>query len=186
MSENKVYRNNLKVYFSDYINDESTILLIQNLEEAANYAKSLFATIGRVPHVELHIDSCGGHVGNSFSISNYIKSSDVVIDTYADGMCASGASLILLSGKNRYMSENSFILIHQLSWVIGGNHEQLADQMKMSDVMMKKITNFYLSHTLIPKKKLKKILRKDQFLSTDFCLRYNLVDEVINMNIENR
>ena len=49
-----------------------------------------------------------------------IKNNKYPIYTYVDGFIASAATFPFLGGTKRFMSDNAFIMIHQLSaWFVG-------------------------------------------------------------------
>ena len=80
---------------------------------------------------------------------------------------------------HRIIRRNSFMLIHQLSGGVWGTYEDIVDNKKNCDRLMKMIKNIYLEHTRIPKKKLDSILKTDIWLDAKQCLDYGLVDEII-------
>ena len=77
------------------------------------------------------------------------------------------------------MHRHSFMLIHQLSSVMWGKYEDLKDDMKNNDLLMKTIKDIYVEHTKIPKRQLNKILKHDLWWDAETCLKYGLVDEII-------
>jgi ATP-dependent protease ClpP protease subunit len=103
----------------------------------------------------------------------------VKIRTIADGVCASAATFILLGGRTRHMTENSYILIHQLnmdgSW---GKFEDFKDQMHNLEQFMDKFRDIYTRETKIPEGRLKKILRRDVYMGAKKCLKWDIVDSV--------
>ena len=52
--------------------------------------------------------------------------------------------------------------------------------MKNCDLLMEKIKKIYSEHTKIPKRKLNQILKRDLWFDAEACLKYGLVDEIIN------
>jgi len=77
------------------------------------------------------------------------------------------------------MSENSYMLIHQLSSGIWGKYDDIKDEMKNLDMLMEKITSLYQRHTKLPEEKLKEILTHDLWFSAEQCLEYGLVDKIL-------
>ena len=71
------------------------------------------------------------------------------------------------------------MLIHQLSSGMWGRYEELKDDMKNCDVLMKTIKKIYMEHAKIPKSKLGQILKHDLWFDAKTCLNYGLVDEII-------
>ena len=110
---------------------------------------------------------------------DHIRNSIVPVDTVINGCAASAATIMSVVGKSRYMQENSFMLIHQISSGMWGKFEELKDDMKNSELLMKKIVAIYEEHTNIPKKELAKILKHDLWWDAETCLKYGLIDEII-------
>ena len=61
-----------------------------------------------------------------------------------------------------------------------GRDEELKDDMKNCDILMEKIKKIYSEHTKIPKRKLNQILKRDLWFDAEACLKYGVVDEIIN------
>jgi ATP-dependent protease ClpP protease subunit len=95
-------------------------------------------------------------------------------------VCASAATLILLAGSVRKMSENSYVLIHQISADgVWGKYEELKDHMQNFTKDMDRMKKVYESETAIPPRKLNKILKKDLYLDAEQCLTYCVIHEII-------
>ncbi len=74
----------------------------------------------------IDIDSPGGSVIAEMKIANMIRQSDVFVITYANGLAASAAAMILMLGDHRIASPHSVILTHYTSGgVDGGTKEDL-------------------------------------------------------------
>lgn len=180
ISTSSVESNNNVIYFASDVNAENNFKLNKQLRETELELRMLSMKMGLGPvPIRLHISSFGGSVLSAFSTIDCIKSLDVPVNTYIDGYAASAGTLMSVVGNWRIMGKNSYMLIHQLSNLAWGNYEQLKDDMKNCDVFMKRIQGIYEEHTRIPKKKLKKILKRDLWFDSKTCLEYGLVDEVI-------
>ena len=81
--------------------------------------------------------------------------------------------------EERYIHEHAFMLIHQLSSGMWGKFEEMKDDMKNNEMLMKKIIGIYEEHTNIPKSKIKDILKRDLWWDAKTCLKYGLVDDII-------
>ena len=99
--------------------------------------------------------------------------------TYVDGFAASAASLMSVVGAKRYMTENSLILIHQLSGSESGKYNEMQDQMTNMRILMSIIRKIYLEYTKLDENTLNALLQKDLWLESKTCLAYGLVDEII-------
>jgi ATP-dependent Clp protease protease subunit len=89
-------------------------------------------------------------------------------------------SLISVIGKKRYMTKNSFIMIHQLSSSLGeGKFDDLDDNMDNLNKFMETIRNIYLDKTKIPMEDLNDILDHDLWMNSQECINYGLIDEIL-------
>lgn len=129
--------------------------------------------------IDLHIQSPGGYVLTCFGTLDYILNTKNPVHTYVDGYAASCGTLMSIVGKERYISEHSYMLIHQLSGMHWGNYEQLKDEMKNTEELMNRILAIYEKHAKIPKKELKEVLKHDLWWDAKKCLEYGLVDDII-------
>jgi ATP-dependent Clp endopeptidase proteolytic subunit ClpP len=142
--------------------------------------KYLDLEIKQKPEIRVWIRSDGGDIHSGLAAMDSLNSfRKVKIRTIADGMCASAATFILLGGRTRHMTENSYILIHQLnmdgSW---GKFQDYKDQMENLEQFMERFREIYLRETNIPEEKLKKILRRDVYMNSSKCLDYGVIDSV--------
>ena len=96
-----------------------------------------------------------------------------------DGCAASAATIMSVVAEERLMHEHAFMLIHQLSSGMWGKFEDMKDDMKNNEMLMKKIIGIYEEHTNIPKSKIKDILKRDIWWDAKTCLKYGLVDDII-------
>ena len=64
--------------------------------------------------IKLYITSNGGYVYQVFSIIDTIKSLVVPVHTICKGFVASAGTLLSLAGEKRFITKNSYMLIHEL------------------------------------------------------------------------
>jgi ATP-dependent Clp endopeptidase proteolytic subunit ClpP len=132
------------------------------------------------PEIRVFIRSDGGDILAGMSAMDCIKTMKrSKVRTIADGLCASAATFLLMGGRTRYMTKNSYVMIHQLNldgtW---GKYEDFKNQMENLDNFMKKIKEIYIQETMIPPEKLEEILKKDLYLDSVTCLEYKVVDAI--------
>ena len=131
---------------------------------------------GYEPLIRVHIMSEGGCIFAGMNMMNVLETSRVKVITIAQGSCCSAATFMLLGGAERRMGKNAYILIHQISTEMWGNFQELKHELKSTDKFMKKLKQMYLEKTKIPEKMLKKLMKKDIYLSPEKCLKYKIVD----------
>jgi|TARA_B110000495_G_C22874050_1_gene509739 ATP-dependent protease ClpP protease subunit len=131
------------------------------------------------PPIHLHINSYGGSVFAGFSSIDYIMKSKTPVYTYIDGCAASAGTLMSVCGVKRFIGENAYMLVHQLSSGLFGKFQEMEDDMKNSQSLMARIKEIYETKTKIPKTKMDALLKHDLWWDAKTCLKYGLVDEIL-------
>ena len=126
--------------------------------------------------IHLHIQSGGGELIPALYTSDLIASLPPPVHTYVDGICASAATLLTISGDVRHMSKNSIFMIHQLSTYQSGKYSDLIQSLKNSDVLMEKLIDIYMKKSNFELQTLKQLLALDKYLDSQTCLKYGLID----------
>ena len=129
--------------------------------------------------IKLFINSGGGTIVSGIASMDTILRSKVPVWTYVDGFSASAATFMTVVGNRRFMSRNSYMLVHQLSTQFWGTYSNFEDEKQNLDLMMRNIKNIYKEYTKIPMKKLDEILKHDLMWDADTCLKYGMIDEII-------
>ena len=169
-----------KIYFYANINRESVVELNKKVGEIESKSLTLANNLDISPPViKILINSGGGSITAGISSMDTILRCKVPVETYVDGFCASAATFISVVGKKRYMSRNSYMLIHQLSSSLWGKYSEIEDEKKNLDLMMETIKSVYKEYTKVPVRKLNEILKHDLMWDAKTCLKYGLVDEII-------
>lgn len=173
--------NSNQVYFYDDVTKQSIFNLNKNLDFVAK--NLLFVTLSyslvEAPPIELYINSDGGEVFSAFSAVDRIKNSRVPVHSYVEGIAASAATLLSVVAHKRFIRQNSFMLVHQVSGGLWGNFAQFKDEMQNLDLLMKFIKTIYLKHTKFTEEELDNLLNHDIYLNAQQCLEKGLVDFII-------
>jgi len=130
------------------------------------------------PIINLRIHSPGGDVFSSLAIIDVINQLKCDVHTHIDGCAASGAAMIALNGKKRYIGKNGFMLLHQLSGSQSGKYEDMQDELKNSKKIMELIKRMVRDKSNIEPEEIDEILKHEWWLSAEECLDYGLVDEI--------
>ena len=130
--------------------------------------------------LKIFINSNGGDVFAAIPIIDAIKNCSIPIYTYIEGMAASAASLISMVGHKRFITKNSFMLIHELRSGIEGTYSDIMDEKETCDKLMNVIKKIYLERSAgkLDSDVLEKILKRDIILTADESLTYGLVDDI--------
>lgn len=170
-----------QIFFYDDVTRQSIYTLNRQLDTTAKSIQLLkiHYNLPVVPSIELYVNSEGGEVFSAFSAVDRITSSPIPIHSYVEGFCASAATLLSVCAHKRYIRQNGFMLIHQLSGGVWGSFEVIQEESKNMELLMKYIKRIYLKHTKIPETDLNEMLKHDTYLSADECLKYGLVDKIV-------
>ena len=129
--------------------------------------------------INLYITSNGGLVYQVFGAIDTIRGMKVPVHTICKGFVASAGTLLSLAGKKRYITESSYMLIHELRAEHWGKFTHLSESLDNSKQLMEHIKNWYLSRTKMSSEELDEQLRKDVSWNAQMCLEKGLVDEII-------
>jgi len=169
-----------KIYYYSNVNRDTCSELNKKIGELeGKYIATAHTLDIDPPTMKIFINSGGGSVVSGIATMDTILRCKVPIHTYVDGFAASAATFLSVVGNYRFMSRNSYMLIHQLSTAFWGTYSNFEDEKKNLDLMMTTIKNVYKQHTKLPMKKLDEILKHDLLWDAKTCLKYGLIDEII-------
>ena len=169
-----------KIYYYAGVNRESASELNKKIGELESKCLTLGHNLDiDPPTLKLLINSGGGSITAGISSMDTILRCKVPVHTYVDGFAASAATFLSVVGEKRFISRNSYMLIHQLSSNFWGKYSEFEDEKQNLDLMMKTIKDVYKKYTKLPMKKLDEILKHDLMWDANTCLKYGLVDEIV-------
>lgn len=129
--------------------------------------------------ITLYITSNGGYVYQVFSAIDTIRGMKIPVHTVCKGFVASAGTLLSLAGKKRFITESSYMLIHELRSGHWGKFTHLAESFENSKQLMDHIKSYYVSRTKMTSEELDEQLKKDICWNAQICLEKGLVDEII-------
>jgi ATP-dependent protease ClpP protease subunit len=187
----KIYLKNNHLYFHDSVNENNVDsvkkLMRKYLLEYCDVKNKIIHNILTPKPLMLHIFSYGGDIYSGLSLYDFIIEYNKTIPVYtiAEGIVASAATLISIAGVKKYITPNSYMLIHQLSSYASGNFEQIKDEFNNCEKIMDKLKKIYSTKTKFNKTQLSDILKRDINLDADDCKKFGLVDEIKLIDIFN-
>lgn len=170
------------IWFNDDVESDSVSKLIKVIN-ARNFVfeqkqREIFYGKLEPKPLYLHINSDGGAIHEGMAAVDCIRNSKIPIYTVIEGRAASAATFMSIAGKKRYITENSVLLIHQLSSGMWGKMSELEDEHENNKFFMEKIYSIYSKYTSVPKKELKNIMKRDIWWGADKALKYGFVDAI--------
>ena len=146
---------------------------------AANFIKRFNEAQG-CEVIDLHIHSPGGDVFEGNLIHNTILQSKTPVDVYVDGISASMASIVMLAGRNIFMSENAFVMIHSpYTFAVGS-----AEDLEKSAELMRKMEDLFIAAYCKKTGKEKEVvaawLKGDNWFTAQEALDEKLIDGIVS------
>jgi len=123
--------------------------------------------------ITVHIHSLGGSVMAGIGIFSTIKDSPLNITTVNEGVCASIAGIILLSGKNILCQEYSLFMLHSVSGE--ADDEVLSLFQNMIETIISGRTN-------ISDMTLQMMMKKDSWFNATEQLMWGITDQIIGIS----
>lgn len=182
-----VYAKENRIYFRCNVSNSSVDKLVGLIDDKNKKLQDLRRN-SMIQNVEpkplyLHITSYGGDLLACFRAIDAIKRSEIPIYTVVDGHAASAGTLMSVVGKKRFMTPNSYMLIHQLSAGTRGKFWEIKDDFKNFEQWMDTIYNVYLNSTKMSLDELKENLSHDSWWTVEQCVEKGLVDEVYTKTV---
>ena len=143
---------------------------------AKGFQKELSAI--KASQIDLHINSPGGLVFDGITIHNLLKQHPANVTTYIDGLAASIASVIALSGDRVVMAENALFMIHKASGMVFGNSDDMRDFAEKLDKVNGSIATTYMTKTGKDENEINEMMKAETWLTAKDALEYGFIDEI--------
>lgn len=135
-------------------------------------------------HIDVHINSRGGDVGEGLAIYNALKNHSAEITTYCDGFVCSIASVIFMAGDKRVMCPASMLMIHNPWMFAQGNATQLRKAADDLDTICSAVIKAYKSHVTLDEKELKVKLDEETWITPDEAIEWGFATEKVEQETE--
>ncbi len=122
-----------------------------------------------VEKINVRINSVGGSVLDGYSIVSSILNCIKPVDTYIDGLAASTAGWIAVSGKKCYMADFGTFMMHEAS----GSSDK-----KVTAMVTDTIVTILSNRTGLDADECSKMMKKETWLTANECKAKGIVDEV--------
>ena len=167
------------IYFYSNVSIKSILELTNIIKKLTKDLLVLNIQFDTDVEIWLHINSGGGDVFAVLSCIHLIENNKININTIVEGQACSAATILSMIGKTRQITQNSYMLIHNISSGFWGKMHEFEDEMKNLKLLTKDIRKMYNKYTNINTRQLDQLLKKDLLLNAKTCLSYGLVDDII-------
>ncbi|MCQ9627497.1 Clp protease ClpP [Cetobacterium somerae] len=131
-----------------------------------------------VDEITLRIDSPGGSVFAGIGLYSYLKDHKAKKKVYIDGMCASIATVIAMSGDEIYMNNASQFMIHNPWTIAMGEAKELRHDAEVLEGLKDSIINAYMTKTKLTKAELEKAMDKSTYYRAEQALEAGFITGV--------
>ena len=132
--------------------------------------------------IEIIFNSPGGSIVDGLALFDFIRGlrqQGHHVTTTTIGIAASMAGVLLQAGTKRVMGRESWVLIHEASFVAAGSIGQVEDLYEWIKRVHQRVLNIFAERSTMTAEAIGEMWkRKDWWLSSDNCLELGFVDEV--------
>jgi ATP-dependent Clp endopeptidase proteolytic subunit ClpP len=129
-------------------------------------------------HVHVRINSPGGEIIDGSAIANALNRHEGGVTVHIDGLAASMASYIAMSGKPTYMSENALLMIHNPWTLAAGEADDLRKQADLLDTMKSTLVRGYQRKSGMPAEEISKLMDEETWLTALEATALGFVDAI--------
>lgn len=102
------------------------------IESSENYIQwfDIIRHAGETDVIKIYINSPGGDVMSAIQFMRVLQETSANVVVSVEGICASAATMIMLSGESFEISEHTIFMIHNYSGGVFGKGGEMLDQLK--------------------------------------------------------
>ena len=130
--------------------------------------------------ITVWINSPGGDCIAAAQIYNMLMEYKGKVTVKIDGIAASAASVIAMSGDTVLMSPVSMLMIHNPATVAFGDYEELARAMDMLNEVKESIINAYVVKTGLSRSKLSHLMDAETWMDANKAIELGFADDIIS------
>ena len=174
-------KDNFTIYFNSVVYSYSVDMamdLLQQVNRNIAITKLQYPELSGL-NVKFVINSPGGEIIQGLRLFDAIKNNSYPVTTIASGEAASMGVILLVAGKTVKASENTTLLIHQLSAGVGGKHSVMKDYMNFYDQLQNKLTSLLVENSNAKKEEITNFMKGESFILAPEAKKLGIIDEVI-------
>lgn len=105
------------------------------------------SALGKIETIDLFINSPGGDVFDGQAIASQLRRHSATVNVQIDGIAASIASVIAMSGDTVTIADGGLFMIHQASTFTGGNAQEMRETADVLDKIDGQLAEVYTQRT---------------------------------------
>ncbi|MFH8336957.1 head maturation protease, ClpP-related [Streptomyces sp. AM6-12] len=131
------------------------------------------------PNLRVRVNSPGGSVFEGIAIANALRSHPANVTVQVDGIAASIASVIAMSGDRIEMAPNTMLMIHDASGVCMGNAADMAEMGELLDLISDNIADAYAARAGGTRAEWRDRMRAETWYLPEDAVEAGLADEAV-------
>ncbi len=128
--------------------------------------------------LDVHIHSPGGDPFSGFAIYTLLRQSGKRIIVDVDGVAASAASIVAMSGDIIRISDQGRMMVHRVYSPTGGNSDALRKKADLADNLTEQLIDLYSRRTKQPRAEIARMVDAETWLDAKQALRLGFADEI--------
>jgi ATP-dependent Clp protease protease subunit len=144
---------------------------------AQEFAKDLKA-LGSLDTINVRINSDGGNVFEGITIYNTLVRNGAKIIVDIDGVAASIASIVAMSGSTIRMGNNAMFMVHNPWMIADGEASDFREKADLLDKVRDQLITTYVSRSKIDADTISDLMHAETWMSAQEALDYGLIDEI--------
>jgi len=142
--------------------------------------------LGNVTQITVRIYSGGGDVFAANAIYSMLKDHKAEIIVKIDGLAASAATIIAMSGDKILIPENGYIMIHKVSTYISGNIDDIQKELELLEKIENTLVQTYVKRTGKTKEEVQALIDAETWLTGREAVEEGFADELMFENEEEK
>lgn len=144
---------------------------------AKDFADELKA-LKNASQITVYINSPGGDVFDGISIYNQLRRHPANVTIEVDGLAASIASLIAMSGDRITMAANALMMIHKPWGGAFGTADEMRAYAETLDKVEATLVDTYAKRSGTEAGLISQMMAEETWMSSDEALKYGFIDEI--------
>jgi ATP-dependent protease ClpP protease subunit len=134
--------------------------------------------LGSISQIDLHVNSPGGDAFAGVAIYNMLSDHDANVTVYVDGLAASAASVIAMSGDEIVMGIGSEMMIHDASTFAWGPADEMVKAAKMLDTLSDGMAELYASRAGGTAEEWRAVMKEETWYSAKEAVSAGLAERI--------
>jgi ATP-dependent Clp protease, protease subunit len=142
---------------------------------AANFSDAI-KNAGDLNSITLRINSPGGDAFEGVAIYNVLKATGKPVNVFVDGLAASAASIVAMSGDKITMGDGAMMMIHNALALVMGNASEMRTMADTLDTVSASIADIYAKRTGMDKGDILKMMESETWMDVADAIAKGFAD----------